>query len=92
MEYRSIYDSVDAVRYTGYNFKEVNDFTDGKLVWNSKELEWSENNPPKDLQVILRGDAPQRLKAGDYVVRLSSNKYIKFDEFDFENLFEGAEE
>ena len=61
-----------------------------ELAWSSKEMDWSDDNPPKDLKVILRGVAPQHIKEGDYIVRLSSGEYMAFDEFDFEMLFEGA--
>ena len=91
MEYKSRYDVVEGIRYTGLNFKEVNDFVGGRLAWSSKEMDWSDDNPPKDLKVILKSVAPQHIKEGDYIVRLSSGEYMAFDEFDFEMLFEGAE-
>lgn len=88
MEYRSRYDIVEGIRYTGLNFKEVNDFVGGRLAWSSEEMNWSDKNPPKDLKIILNGVAPQHIKEGDYIVRLSSGEYMKYDEFDFEMLFE----
>ena len=88
MKYKSKYDVIEAVKYTGFNFKEVSDFVDGKLAWSSKEMNWSDNNPPEDLKVILNGIAPQHIKEGDYIIRLSSGKYMKYNEFDFEMLFE----
>ena len=88
MKYRSKYDVVEGIRYTGLNFKKVNDFTGGKLAWSSKQMNWSDNNPPEDLKIILNSVAPQHIKIGDYIIRLNNDEYMKYDEFDFETLFE----
>lgn len=90
MKYKSKYKSIEGIRYTGLNFSEVNEFVNGKLCWSSKEMNWSDNNPPEDLKVILRGVCPIHIKDGDYIVKLDSGEYMKFDEFDFETLFEEA--
>lgn len=88
MKYKSKYRVIEGIRYTGTNFKEVNDFVDGKLCWSSNEMNWSDNNPPSDLKVILKGICPMHIKDGDYIVKLSNGEYMKYDEFDFEMLFE----
>ena len=91
MKYKSKYDVVEGIQYTGFNFKEVSDFVDGKLAWSSKEMNWSDNNPPEDLKVILKGIMPQHIKEGDYIIKIGSSEYMKYNEHDFEALFEGAE-
>lgn len=92
MEYRSKYYSVEAIVFTGYNFKEVNDFTGNRLAWQSKEMTWDDSNPPADLKVIVKGIIPKHLNIGDYVVKLSSGKYMVYNKTDFESLFDKIEE
>lgn len=92
MEYRSRYDVINGIRYTGLNFKEVSEFADGRLAWNSKEMDWADGFPPEDLDVVLRGEIPQHLKHGDYVVKLNNGSYMTLDELTFEALFEGIKD
>ena len=92
MDYRSKYYSVKAIVFTGYNFKEVNDFTENRLAWWSKEMIWDDSNPPADLKVIVKGIIPKYLNIGDYVVKLSNDKYMVYKKTDFESLFDKAKE
>ena len=92
MKYKSKYYSVEAVVFTGKNFKEINDFTGNIVAWQSKEKDWNNDNPPEDLKVILLGDFPQHIKKGNYVIKLSNEHYITLDECSFEGLFDKIEE
>ncbi len=88
MDYRSKYYSVKAIVFTGYNFKEVNDFSENRLAWWSKEMTWDDSNPPADLKVIVKGIIPKYLNISDYVVKLSNDKYMVYKKTDFESLFD----
>ena len=88
MEYKSIYDSVDAFYYTGKNLKEANDFCGGNLSWSSVEDYWEDDTPPEDLMVIADFRIKMPLLPGDYIIRLSSGNYMILLEEDFEMLFE----
>lgn len=93
MKYNTKYNTVEAIVYSGYNYKELNDFTDHQVVWNSSQMNWSENYPPKDLQIVLRSEkVPQKIKKGDYVVKLDDNKYYVANKENFEAFFEGVTE
>lgn len=90
MEYRSIYDSINAIKYTGKNFSEVNNFCGGRLSWDSEEEYWEDNNPPEDLIIHADFDFEETIISGDYIIRLSSDHYVVLNEYYFENFFEEA--
>ena len=88
MEYRSIYDSVDAIQYTGKNFKEANKFCGDRLSWSSENKYWEDDTPPEDLIIIADFDIKTPVIPDDYIIRLSSGNYMILSEIDFETLFE----
>lgn len=83
MKYKSIYNEIEAICYTGYNFKEVSEFCDNRITWISDIKDWSDNNPPDDLTVKLNGEY---LVPGSYVVK-TNDDYIIVEGYDFINLF-----
>jgi len=92
MEYRSIYDSVEAITYTGYNFKEINDFCGHRLSWESEDMDWSDDNPPIDLVVKFEDEEESDiLVPGNVIVRFSSGHYGIIEGYDFIRLFEKVE-
>ena len=92
MEYRNIYDSVEAITYTGYNFKEINDFCGHRLSWESEDMDWSDDNPPIDLVVKFEDEEESDiLVPGNVIVRFSSGHYGIIEGYDFIRLFEKVE-
>lgn len=91
-EYRSIYNSVEAIIYNGYNLKEINEFCGGRLSWVSNELEWDEKNPPSDLIIKFKNDDGEEdiLTPGRFMVRFTSGHYGIIEGYDFVRLFEEA--
>lgn len=91
MKYRNIYDEVEAVCYTGYNYKEVDEFCGHRLSWSSKAKDWSDSNPPADLTIEFIGDDQEPstvLLPGNFVLRFSSGHYGIIEGYDFFKLFE----
>ena len=92
MEYRSIYDSVEAIVYTGYNYKEVDDFCGNKLSWESESMYWEDENPPADLVIKFNDDeVSDILVPGNVMVKFSSGHYGIIEGYDFIRLFEKVE-
>ena len=91
-KYKSIYDSVEAVVYTGYNLKEVNEFCGNRLSWFTNELEWDEKEPPIDLIIKFKNDDGEEdiLVPGSFMVRFTSGNYGIIEGYDFVRLFEEA--
>ena len=90
-EYRNIYDSVEAICFNGYNYKEVDDFCGHRLSWNSETMNWAEDNPPADLMIEFIGDDQEPnnvLLPGNFVVRFSSGNYGVVEGYDFLRFFE----
>lgn len=90
MKYKSIYNEIEAICYTGYNFKEVNDFCDHRLSWSSETKDWVDSNPPVDLTIELTGDGQEPSNVvlpGNYIVRFSSEHYGVIEGYDFIRLF-----
>lgn len=76
--------SFEAVRWTGYNFDEIQDFVgrgDVKFV--------RETNPP-EIHIVTRYQALY-LKIGDYILKNSYGSFEVYTKDYFEETFEEAE-
>ncbi len=92
MKYKSKFDSVEALVYDGYNFKEVNDFCEGKLSWKTDKMEWSETCPPDDLIIQFNDEEINDvLVPGSFVVKFNNGHFGIIDGYDFIRLFEEVE-
>ena len=89
MKYKNKYEAVEAMAYNGYNFKELNDFCGGRLSWVSKEMEWSETDPPEDLIIQFNDEEINDvLIPGAFVVKFNDEHFGIIDGYDFIRLFE----
>lgn len=91
MKYKNIYDCVEAVVYTGFNFTEVNNFCENRLSWKSETTDWADDNPPTDLIVNFKdGDNNDVLVPGNFIVKFGDRNYGVIEGYDFIRLFERA--
>ncbi len=93
MKYRSIYDIVEAKIYTGYNYKEINEFCENRLSWESDSMYWEDDNPPLDLVVKFNnGEASEILIPGNAMVKFDDGDYGIIEGYDFIRLFKKVKE